>query len=92
MATKEEIYDQQIHPLMDQIIGICKEHKIANLCSFSLSTDGDGLSCTTAMLADEFDPPANLLASLDMIRREMPAPLVVTVTKKDGSKEIDAVL
>lgn len=26
--TKEEIYDQQINPLMKQIIQICKDHRI----------------------------------------------------------------
>ena len=56
MPTKEEIYDEQISPLMTQIIAICKENKIANVCSFSLDLD-EGLCCTTCMTQDEFEPP-----------------------------------
>lgn len=32
---KEEIYDAQIAPLMEQIIAICSEHQIPMLASFA---------------------------------------------------------
>jgi len=62
MATKKEIYDEQIRPLMTKIIAICSEHKIGNLCTFSLGDDdeGEGLMCTTAMATEEFEPPERL--------------------------------
>ncbi len=50
---KEEIYDEQISPLMKEIIEICKENKIdffAN-CILREDTDGNGpYQCTTAIL------------------------------------------
>lgn len=53
--TKEQIYDEQISPLMTQVIAICREHKIANICTFSLDEcddgESEGLRCTTAMQA-----------------------------------------
>lgn len=86
--TKEEAYDSQISPLMTQIIAICKEHKIAMLCSFSL----DGVECTSALLDGEYEPPAHLLNALRIIRPPSPSPLMMTVKKADGSKEITAFL
>lgn len=47
--NKEEIYDEQIHPLMSQIIAICKKNGIAMVASFDIPTEAEpGLSCTTS--------------------------------------------
>lgn len=64
-ATKEQVYDASIYPLMKQIIAICEEHNIAMVASFAVpnSTDPD-LMCTTAFLRDSCDPPACLLRAL----------------------------
>lgn len=61
MSHKENIYDEHISPLMTKIIEICKEHKIANVCSFDLGPDDDDedgahLACTTVMLEAEYEP------------------------------------
>ena len=32
--NKEEIYDEQISPLMQKIISVCREHGIAMIASF----------------------------------------------------------
>lgn len=46
--NKEQIYDEQIYPLMDKIISICKEHGIAMFASFSIPTDEQpDLECMT---------------------------------------------
>ena len=66
--TKEEIYDEQVSPLMTKIIKICKEHKIATLCSFSL--DDEGLLCTTSLLQDETNPPRSLIDCRLYIKRD----------------------
>jgi hypothetical protein len=84
--TKEEIYDEHISPLMTQIIAICKEHNIANLCSFSLDRE-EGLMCTTAMLDDEFDPPESMLRCLSIIKPPTRSAMTMIVEKADGSKE-----
>lgn len=62
---KEDIYDEQIAPMMKEIIRICKEHKIAAFCSFALgpneeavdAVEEDGepstLWCTTSLPISE---------------------------------------
>lgn len=56
-VSKEQVYDNEIFPLMNQIIGICQKHKIAMVASFCVETEGDpGLHCTTALLSDEYNP------------------------------------
>ena len=72
--TKEEIYDEQISPLMRQIIALCKEHKIANVCTFSLDLE-KGLCCTTVMTGDEFDSPQKFK---DCVKLLYPKPQVMT--------------
>jgi hypothetical protein len=49
--SKEEIYDEQISPLMLQIIAICQAADIKMLSSYALvDADGEELACTTALL------------------------------------------
>ena len=52
--TKEQVYDDEVFPLMAQIIDICKAHKIAMVASFAVpNEDNPALQCTTALLEDE---------------------------------------
>ena len=88
MKTKEQVYDEQISPLMAQIIAICNEHKIANLCTFSL---GDDLACTTLNINDDTDPPESLVEASQVIFPPSRPPLMMTVEKPDGSKTISAI-
>lgn len=53
--TKENVYDQQINPLVAQIIEICKTHKIAHVMTFCLDKEED-LHCTTAMTTEDCEP------------------------------------
>lgn len=48
---KEQVYDEQIAPLMAQIIEICRAHQIPILASFAYRRDtrGEYDSCTTAL-------------------------------------------
>ncbi len=54
--SKEQIYDEQINPLMTRIIEICRENNIPLLAAFQLATseeDKDGeFLCTTAHLEE----------------------------------------
>ncbi len=84
--NKEAVYDNQINPLMAQVIAICKEHKIAVLASFALSatTDDDQLYCTTSLLSPEHDPPDKLLECHRLLLRPERSPLMITTRDKDG--------
>lgn len=49
--STEQIYDEQISPLILQIIAICNAAGIKMLSSFALvDVDGEKLHCTTALL------------------------------------------
>lgn len=90
--TKEQIYDAEISPLMASIIKICKEHKIANVCSFSLDRD-EGLVCTTAMTEDEFDPPDTFREIVGLLYPRPKSPMMLTVRDGNGDvKEMHAIL
>ncbi len=52
--TKEQVYDEQINPLVTQITAICKEHGINTHATFFLD---DELLCTTHLKL-EGDPLA----------------------------------
>lgn len=61
--TKEQLYDRDIAPLMDQLIALTKQHGIACLCSFAIHGPGGGdtadqLYCTTYLPDGDgkFDP------------------------------------
>lgn len=57
-GPKEIAYDEQIAPLMAQIIALCKEHKINMAAQFALDAnedDGEPLFCTTCLPVDKKD-------------------------------------
>ncbi len=62
-GPKEAVYDNQIAPLMAQIIALCKEHKINMIADFCLGpeadADADGFGqdvfCTTSLPVDASD-------------------------------------
>jgi hypothetical protein len=90
----EDVYDEQISPLMSQIIAICNKHKIANVASFALDEDDDGqrLLCTTCNIKDEVQPPAKFEECVEILYRRPLAVMTVETTHADGSKTIVAIL
>lgn len=82
--TKEEIYDEQINPLMAQIIAICKEHNIAHVCTFDC---GDGLLCTTCLTTDEAEPPETYRRLVDVL---FPKSEFAMLTVRDGDGKATA--
>jgi DNA-binding PadR family transcriptional regulator len=60
--TKEEFYDSAISPIVDQVIELCAEAKIAFVMSFELGsrTDEDGevtpIGCTSVNVLDDREP------------------------------------
>lgn len=86
MATvKEEIYDEQIFPLMAQVIEICKRHRIPMLFDVALgceSEDDDGqLKCTTVLLDDEYEPSPEMLQAYEHIRPKRATFAAFTITR-----------
>ena len=66
---KESVYDEQIAPLMTQIIETCKEHKIPMFASFQYSkVPGDAMFCTTALLDASFQPDKRMYAAFKILR------------------------
>lgn len=84
--TKEEIYDQQINPLMAQVIEICKQNRIAFVATYSIpSPDDEGLQCTSALLEDDCEPPNQYLEAMRLIYGRARAPLMVTTRDASGN-------
>lgn len=99
--NKEQVYDDQISPLMRQIISICQEHGIAMMASFDIAHDGTGpngedcssLACST-LLPNENGEHNKLFAQANAhIRRGgRPAPMMITTESGDGTKTMTAVI
>lgn len=82
-TPKEKIYDEQINPLMAQIIEICKANKIAMICDFALGfEDGDDnqLKCLSAILEDDCEPSPEMLKAYECLRPRNPAFVAFTIT------------
>lgn len=46
----EQVYDEQIAPLMKQIIEICQQHRLPMLATFAYANgDGQASFCTSAL-------------------------------------------
>lgn len=99
--NKEQVYDDQISPLMQQIIGICKEQGIAMVASFDIAHDGEGpngedcssLVCSTLLPDDSGEPNPVFAQANALIRRAgRPAPMMFTTEHGDGSKTMTAVI
>ena len=94
-ATKEQIYDEQISPLMTQIIKICKEHKIPIVASFFTPGDDDPKrAVTTALLGNGFEAPVNFSNALRELRPELfgGTPLMLRTDRADGSTTLTAIV
>ena len=84
--NKEQIYDEQISPLMVQIIEICKESKIAMVFSFYLP-DGEQntLHCSSALVSDEYEPSESLLEAWAVICPES-RPMTQIITRNSNGE------
>lgn len=76
--TKEQIYDEQVAPLMKQVLSVCKEHKIAMVAQFAVPTEDDpDLLCTSALLDDQYEPHPHMIAALRVLK---PSPQAFSIT------------
>ena len=91
--TKEQIYDDEISPLMARIIEICKSNKIAMVMSFYLpDEEQDTLHCTTGFVADEYEPSDSLIKAWEILRPKEKPILSVTVEHANGEKTVTAIM
>ncbi|SET89346.1 hypothetical protein [Pseudomonas graminis] len=100
--NKEEIYDEQISPLMQQIIAITREHGIVMIASFDIAHDGEGpngedcssLTCTTHLPDGDENHNDRFNRSAQIIRqghRSQNGPAMqLTTVHADGSKTLTA--
>jgi hypothetical protein len=90
MATtpKEAIYDEQINPLMAQIIEICNSHHIPVVAQFALGTpegDESQLLCTTQLLEEAYEPTDEQLKAANILMGKRP---LTMLTVRDGDGKI----
>lgn len=85
--SKEQIHDEQIMPLMEQIVDICRLHGIAMITSFDLddSPESEGLRCTSSIPDQNGNAPASFMKALAIIKPPEGKPLNLTVTDGDGN-------
>lgn len=82
-TPKEAVYDEQISPLMSQIIALCRNHKINMVADFSLGYDPEAdktLFCTTALPKvdpDDEDGAERMMRAYEAMR---PRPRVFAFT------------
>jgi len=100
--NKEEIYDNQISPLMQQIIAITREHGIAMIASFDIAHDGEGpngedcskLTCTTHLPDEDGDHNERFTEATLIIQNSSHHCSVMHMTTEhaDGSKTLTAII
>jgi hypothetical protein len=74
MRTKEQVYDEDIAPLMGRILEICKENKIALVASFHCPNDAnDGLFCSSVLLGGRYGKPLELVELAMVLNRYLPS-------------------
>lgn len=86
-TPKEDIYDEQISPLMSQIIEICKENDIAIAATFELDQNPDDpddyLHCSTVITDNHHGDRVRKVG--DAIKPDTPSYYAFTVMgKTDG--------
>lgn len=100
--NKEEIYDEQISPLMQNIIGVCREHGIAMIASFNIAHDGEGpngedcsrLTCTSHLSDGEGTFDERFSKAAVAIQRSAPHHIGMSITTQhaDGTRSLTAVI
>ncbi|MFV3337887.1 hypothetical protein ACNFB1_11965 [Pseudomonas sp. NY15349] len=100
--NKEEIYDEQISPLMQNIIGVCREHGIAMIASFNIAHDGEGpngedcsrLTCTSHLPDAEGAFDERFSKAAVVIQRSAPHHISMHIATQhaDGTRTLTAVI
>jgi hypothetical protein len=83
-GPKERVYDEQISPLVKQVIALCKEHNINAFMTFALDPnpelDRGLLRCTSCLMLDREDPAGwQMLSELHAVIASPPVVVGITV-------------
>ena len=83
----EKVYDEQINPLMAQIIEVCKQHNMPFIASFQYASDGkdDHQFCTTCVLPEERPVAPALEKCYDALFTRRAPMMMLTTRDKDGN-------
>ena len=82
--NKEQIYDDQIAPLVTKILEVCQQNGIAMIASFDIAHEADpGLRCTSQLPDGDGNFTFSRVAGLLMATR--PSPLMLTTRDGDGN-------
>ena len=83
----EKVYDEQINPLMAQIIEVCKQHNMPFIASFQYASDGkdDHQLCTSCMLPKERPVAPSLEHCYAALLPPRIPTLMLTTRDKDGN-------
>lgn len=76
----EKVLDEQISPLMKQVLEICKEHKIPMVSSFCYRSNGDGLDFSTSLIIPKTRYVKELVSAGKLIKEGF---LAFEVTRSD---------
>lgn len=72
IMPKEQIYNEQIFPLVDQIINICKKYRIATLMNFHIPDNKrPNLQVLSSLLSDEYFDEFGGHEAIDRMRRSL---------------------
>ncbi|WP_258229837.1 hypothetical protein [Pseudomonas putida] len=101
-VNKEEIYDSRISPLMQNIIGVCREHGISMIASFNITHDGEGpngedcsrLTCTSHLPDGEGAFDERFSKAAVAIQRSAPHHIGMNINTQhaDGTRSLTAVI
>jgi len=84
VENREAIYDEQINPLMAQIISICQTNRISMIASFHTpNADDPNFFCSTALTAHP-DTPAPLKRALGVLLQREAQAFAITVSSPRG--------
>ncbi|WP_223530602.1 hypothetical protein [Pseudomonas sp. GL-R-19] len=91
--TKENVYDEQISPLVHKIIAICKEYEIALLLSAQLEDEDEReLFRTTILPGTDEVSCEKFVHALNVIRPPSRPAMHMTTTHADGSQTLTAII
>lgn len=81
--NKEQVYDEKIHPLVDRLVAICNEHKIAMVANFHLDP---GLSAITTTYDETGKIPPDHAVVVTILQEGMVSAIILD---DDGNTPAD---
>lgn len=98
-GPRERLYDEQINPLMAQVIALCKEHDIPIVACFQIDDDRDtgdddhqDLLCTTVVLPAGEGVAPQLRRAAEEIRRPRFSATRIQTRDAAGNVLVDEVI